>query len=36
MAKSQRNGITILLGLKGYQIGEVRENDKGIVVQVIL
>jgi len=36
MAKSQQNGITILLGLKGYQVGEVWEDDKGIVVQVTL
>lgn len=36
MAKSQQNGITILLGLKGYQVGKVTEDDKGIVVQVMI
>jgi len=36
MAKSQQNGITILLVLKGYQMGEVWEDDKGIVVQITL
>jgi hypothetical protein len=36
MARSQKNGTTILLGLKGYQVGEVREDDKGIVVEVII
>ena len=36
MAKSQQDGITILLGLKGYQIGDVWEDTKGIVVQVTL
>ena len=34
MAESQENGITILLALKGYQVGKVTEDDKGIVVQV--
>jgi transposase len=34
MAKSPENGITILLGLKGYQVGEVKEDDRGIIVQV--
>ena len=36
MAKSQENGITILLGLKGYQIGKVWEGGGGIVVQVTI
>ena len=36
MAKSRQNGITILLGLKGYQMGEVWEDDKGIMVQVTI
>jgi len=34
MAKSQQDGITILLGLKGYQVGKVTEDDEGIVVEV--
>ncbi len=34
MAKSQENGSTILLGLAGYEVGEVIEEAKGIVVEV--
>jgi transposase len=34
MAKSQENGITILLGLEGYEVGEVIEGEQGIVVEV--
>jgi len=34
MAKSQENGITILLGLKGYQVGRVTEDDEGRVVEM--
>ena len=34
MAKSQENGTTILLGLKGYEVGKVNEEEKGIVVEV--
>jgi len=34
MAKSQENGITILLGLEGYEVGKVIEEEKGIVVEV--
>jgi transposase len=34
MAKSQENGTTILLGLKGHRVGEVKEKDEGIVVEV--
>ena len=34
MAKSQENGTTILLGLKGYEVGKVSEEEKGIVVEV--
>jgi len=29
MAKSQENGTTILLGLKGYEVGAVKEDSKG-------
>ncbi len=36
MARIQQDGITILLGLKGYQVGDVREDGKGIVVEVII
>lgn len=36
MARSQQDGITILLGLKGYQVGDVREDGKGVVVEVII
>jgi len=34
MAKSQENGTTILLGLEGYQVGEVTEDSKGLIVEV--
>ena len=34
MAKSQENGTTILLGLKGYEVGKVSEEEKGIMVEV--
>ena len=34
MAKSQENGTTILLGLKGHKVGEVSEEERGIVVEV--
>ena len=34
MAKSQENGITILPGPKGYEVGKVTEDGKGVVVQV--
>jgi len=33
MAKGQPDGITILLGLKGYKVGEVRERNEEIVVE---
>jgi len=32
MAKSRENGTTVLLGLEGYEVGEVIEEAKGIVV----
>lgn len=28
MAKSQENGTTILLGLKGFEVGTVAEGEK--------
>lgn len=34
MARSQGNGSTILLGLEGYEVGEVIGEEKGIVVEV--
>jgi len=34
MAKSRENGTTILLGLKGYEVGKVTKEGKGIVVEV--
>jgi len=34
MLESQDNGTTILLGLKGYEVGMVTENDDKIVVEV--
>jgi len=34
MAKGQEDGITILLRLAGYQVGWVKEEDNGIVVEV--
>jgi len=34
MAKSQENGTTILLGLKGYEVGKVLGEARGIVVEL--
>jgi hypothetical protein len=34
MAKSQENGTTILLGLKGYEVGMVAECEGKIIVKV--
>jgi len=34
MAKSRENGTTILLGLEGYEVGKVTEEERGIVVEV--
>ena len=34
MAKSQEDGITILLGLKGHEVGKVSENGEEIMVEV--
>ena len=34
MAKSQEDGITILLGLKGYKVGKVSEGTEEIMVEV--
>ena len=34
MAKSQEDGITILLGLKGYEVGKVSEGTEEIKVEV--
>jgi len=34
MAKSQENGTTILLGLKGFEVGTVAEREGKIIVQV--
>ncbi len=34
MARSQGNGSTILLGLEGYEVGEVIGEERGIVVDV--
>ena len=34
MAKSQENGTTILLGLKGYELGTVTESERKIIVEV--
>lgn len=31
MAKSQEDGITILLGLKGHEVGKVSENEEEII-----
>ena len=33
MARSQENGITILLGLKDYRLGEVVGGEERVVVQ---
>ena len=32
MARSQEDGITILLGLKGYEVGKVSEDAEEIMV----
>ena len=32
MARSQENGTTIMLGLKGYQLGRVKDGGEGVVV----
>ena len=34
MAKSQENGSTILLGLKGYEVEKVMEEEEGIIAEV--
>jgi len=34
MAKSQENGATILLGLKGYEVRTVTEGEGKIIVEV--
>jgi len=34
MAKSQQDSITILLGIKGYKVGKVREGEEDFVVEV--
>ena len=34
MVKSQENGTTILLGLKGFEVGKVAEGEGKIIVQV--
>lgn len=34
MARSQENGITILLGLKGYEVGKVMESEGSTLVEV--
>ena len=34
MAKGQQDGITILLGIKGYEVGKVRERDEDFVVEI--
>ena len=36
MAKSQEDGITILLGLKDYKVEQVREDEDKVVVKVML
>ncbi len=33
MTKGQENGTTILLGLKGYKVGEVRGGEKRVIVK---
>jgi hypothetical protein len=33
MARGQDNGITILLGLKGYKVGEVWGGEEKVVVK---
>ena len=34
MARGQQDGITILLGLKGYRIGKVTEGEGEVTVEV--
>ena len=34
MAKGQQDGITILLGIKGYEVGKVMEGEEDFVVEV--
>jgi hypothetical protein len=34
VAGNQQDSITILLGLEGYAVGKVTEDEKGIVVEV--
>jgi len=34
VAKSQKNGTTILLRLKGYEVGTVTEGEGKIIVEV--
>jgi hypothetical protein len=34
MAKCQENSTTIILVLKGYQMGEVKEDKEGVLVEV--
>lgn len=34
MFRSQENGITILLGLKGYEVGKLMEREGSIVIGV--
>ena len=34
MARSQENGTTILLGLKGYEVGTVTESEGRVIVEV--
>ena len=34
MAKSQENGTTILLGLKGFEMGMVAEGEGKIIIEV--
>ena len=34
MAKGQQNGITIPLGIKGYEAGKVREGEEDFVVEI--
>ena len=36
MARSQEDGITILLGLKDYKVEQVREDEDRVVVKVML
>jgi len=34
MAKSQQNGSTILLRLKGYEVEKVMEEEEGVIAEV--